>query len=112
MAQFLQICCIQSLLDQIEIEKAGLQKRIRMEKIEQCVIDAITRFRKENRITQKELGQIMQVSSSFIGNVETVKNPAKYNLKHIGLLAEYFKISPALFFIRSKSEIPDITQIF
>ena len=68
-----------------------------MDYIEQYVIDAISNLRTEKKLSQKELGDILNVSASFIGNVESLINPAKYNLKHIALLSSYFKLSPRSF---------------
>jgi len=69
-----------------------------MERIEQYVINFITTIRIDRKLSQKELAQILGVSNSFIGNVENPHNAAKYNLKHINLLAGYFGISPQIFF--------------
>ncbi|WP_158800131.1 helix-turn-helix domain-containing protein [Pedobacter sp. L105] len=68
-----------------------------MEDIELFVINAISKFRREKQLSQKELGIILHVSASFIGNVENGNNAAKYNLKHIALLAAHFKLSPRFF---------------
>jgi transcriptional regulator with XRE-family HTH domain len=68
-----------------------------MDYIEQYVIDVVSKLRRDNNLRQSDLGFILEVSPSFIGNVENYKNPAKYNLKHVGLLAHYFKLSPKFF---------------
>ncbi|MCH5689875.1 hypothetical protein LWM68_39990 [Niabella sp. W65] len=36
----------------------------------------------------------MGKTKSFIGNIESMNNRAKYNLSHINLLADYFNLSP------------------
>jgi transcriptional regulator with XRE-family HTH domain len=69
-----------------------------MDSIEQYVIDYITKLRITNNLTQKDLANILGVSTSFIGNVENIASPAKYNLKHIRLIAESFNISMQMFF--------------
>jgi len=69
-----------------------------MEECEQYVIDEATKLRKQHRLTQKQFGLILDVSGSFVGNVENKQSSAKYNLKHIVLLIKYFKLSPSYFF--------------
>ena len=68
-----------------------------MDYIEQYVIDKVLNLRLQKKLSQKELGDILNVSSSFIGNVESLNNPAKYNLKHIAMLSTYFKLTPKFF---------------
>jgi transcriptional regulator with XRE-family HTH domain len=65
-----------------------------MENIEQYVINFIYKQRINRNLTQQNLAGILGVTTSFIGNVENKGNPAKYNLRHIRILAEYFEISP------------------
>lgn len=65
--------------------------------IEKHVIDFVHKLRVDNRLKQSDIAKILHVGPSFIGNVENRNNPAKYNLKHIALLAEYFDLSPRLF---------------
>jgi transcriptional regulator with XRE-family HTH domain len=69
-----------------------------MDTSEQYVIDYVRRYRITNKLTQEDISNIIGVSTSFIGNVENAANPAKYNLKHIRLLAESFGISMQAFF--------------
>ena len=64
---------------------------------EQAVIDIITEFRKTKGLTQKEFGDILQVSRQFIVSIETHTKYAKYNLDHINALADYFSVSPREF---------------
>lgn len=65
--------------------------------IEQYVIDLVFKLRRERNLSQKDISVILGVKKSFIGNVENPKSIAKYNLKHINLLAHYFGISPQYF---------------
>ncbi len=65
-----------------------------LDPIEQYVIDTVRRMRIENNISQKELAYSLNLSIGFIGDVESSKSRAKYNLSHINKLAEYFKCSP------------------
>lgn len=61
---------------------------------EQYTIDFVRKLRITTKTSQKDLARIINVSKSFIGNVENKNENAKYNLKHINMLAEYFNISP------------------
>jgi len=66
--------------------------------LEQYVINVSIKLRKEHKLTQQDIAKILNTGNAFIGNVENVKRPAKYNLRHINLLAEHFKVSPTDFF--------------
>jgi len=66
--------------------------------LEQYVIDISIKLRKERNLTQQDVANILNTGNAFIGNVENVKRPAKYNLRHISLLAQFFNISPSDFF--------------
>ena len=66
--------------------------------LDQYVIDVVTELRKSRKITQREIAEAIKVSGTFIGNVESRKSNARYNLKHINLLASYFNLSPHYFF--------------
>lgn len=68
-----------------------------MEAIEQYVIDYIRNLRTEKDLTQEDIAFILDVKPSFIGNVESNSNRAKYNLKHINILADHFGVSPQSF---------------
>lgn len=71
---------------------------------EQYTIDFVRRLRVTTKTSQEDLARILNVSKSFIGNIENRKANAKYNLKHINLLAEHFNISP-------RELIPDLSII-
>ena len=66
----------------------------KLQPIEQYTIDIVIKLRRDRRLTQQNIAAILNTSASFVGNVENRFNPAKYNLKHINLLAEYFNMSP------------------
>jgi ribosome-binding protein aMBF1 (putative translation factor) len=86
-----------------------MKATVRIDPIEQHVIDIVRKLRRNKRMRQQDLARVLNTSSSFIGNVENGRNPAKYNLKHISRLAEYFDLSPRYFLpedsIPSKKEI-------
>ncbi len=63
-------------------------------KIEQYVIDAVRKMRREKGISQRELAYRMDVSVSFIGEVESGRTRAKYNLNHLNEIAKILGCSP------------------
>lgn len=76
-----------------------------MEAIEQYVIDFVRNLRTEENLRQEDIAYILDVKPSFIGNVESNSNRAKYNLKHINILAAHFGKSPQDFL--PKEPFPD-----
>ena len=62
--------------------------------IDQFVVDVVKRKRIENELSQKELSFELEVSISFVGDIENPKKRAKYNLTHINKLAKFFECSP------------------
>jgi transcriptional regulator with XRE-family HTH domain len=63
-------------------------------KIEQFVIDKVREMRIEKGYSQRDLAHLLDLSIGFIGDVESSKSRAKYNLNHINKLAELFECSP------------------
>lgn len=62
--------------------------------IEQFVIDKVREIRKEKGISQRELSAMTDLSIGFIGDVESVKSRAKYNLNHLNTIAQALNCSP------------------
>jgi len=62
--------------------------------IEQYVIDSIRQKRKEKGISQRELAYRLDISVSFIGEVESGRTRAKYNLNHINEISKILECSP------------------
>lgn len=65
--------------------------------IDQYVIDFIRDLRVKKKLTQKSLADILQVSKSFVSSIESTNSRAKYNLKYINIIADYFDMSPREF---------------
>lgn len=63
-------------------------------RIEQYVIDSIRQKRREKGISQRELAYRLDLSVSFIGEVESGRTRAKYNLNHINEIAKILNCSP------------------
>lgn len=68
-----------------------------LEPIEQYIIDVTISLRHKFNLKQSDIGKIINTKTSFVGNVENYNNPAKYNLKHINALANYFNLTPRYF---------------
>ena len=65
-----------------------------LEPIEQYVIDTVRKMRMDRGVSQKELAYSLNLSIGFIGDIESSKSRAKYNLSHINKLAEILECSP------------------
>lgn len=62
--------------------------------IEQYVIDRIREVRKQKGISQRSLSAMTDLSIGFLGDVESVKSRAKYNLNHLNEIAKALECSP------------------
>jgi transcriptional regulator with XRE-family HTH domain len=76
------------------VESTISMNNVLLDPIEQYVIDTVRRMRIEKKYSQKELAFMLDLSIGFIGDVESSKERAKYNLSHINKLAEIFECSP------------------
>jgi transcriptional regulator with XRE-family HTH domain len=63
-------------------------------KIELYVIDQVKERRVKQGLSRDDLAVILDTDRSFIGQVESRNNPAKYNLNHLNKLAIEFGCSP------------------
>ena len=71
-----------------------MSQSVKISAIEQHVIDFIIELRAKHKLKQDDIATILGVKRSFITNVESRKNRAKYNLNHIDKIADHFGISP------------------
>lgn len=67
-------------------------------KIELYVIDKVRELRIKAGISQEMLSLKMELSSKFVGNVESSKRTTKYNLNHLNKIAEILGCSMREFF--------------
>ncbi|KAA6325986.1 hypothetical protein EZS27_024857 [termite gut metagenome] len=65
-----------------------------MESIYDYAIQIMIKKRAERRWSQQELADYMNVSRSFLRNIESPKERARLNLFHINELAKVFQCSP------------------
>ena len=71
----------------------GLMQKADVSPVEQYVIDRVREMRIERGISQRDLAYQLDISSGFIGDVETVKSRAKYNINQLNEIAKIFKCS-------------------
>jgi len=71
-----------------------MEIKMKLDPIEQHVVDFVRKLRADKKLRQEDIAYIIGVKASFIGNVENLSNPAKYNLKHINVFADHFGLSP------------------
>ena len=71
-----------------------MSRNIKISAIEQHVIDYVIELRVKHNLNQEDIATIIGTKRSFITNIESGKNPAKYNLNHIDKLADHFGLSP------------------
>ncbi|WP_315822946.1 helix-turn-helix domain-containing protein [Paraflavitalea speifideaquila] len=64
---------------------------------EQYVIDFVRKLRTDKGLTQLDIASIIGVGRAFVSQAESPKVIAKYNIRHINALADYFGISPREF---------------
>jgi DNA-binding XRE family transcriptional regulator len=62
--------------------------------IDVYVADKVKQMRKINRLSQLKLAAELDVSHSFIQQIEDVNHRAKYNIIHLNKLAQIFTCSP------------------
>ena len=67
-------------------------------KFEQYVIDKVKEKRIQAGLTQVVLSIAMDLSSKFVGNVESGKTRHKYNLNHLNKIAQILDCSVMDFF--------------
>lgn len=72
-------------------------------KLDKYITERMIMFRKDNSISVSKLADILNVSDSFIRNIESYNN--HYNLYHLFLIISYFsdKISLTSFFPSKES---------
>lgn len=77
--------------------------------IEMFVISKVRQKRLDLNLSQDDIAFILDTTRGFIGQIESQKHPAKYNLNHLNKLAIEFKCSLHDFF-PEKPIIPKATK--
>jgi transcriptional regulator with XRE-family HTH domain len=68
------------------------------DKIDLYIIDRVKEMRIERNISQQEIAVWLELSTGFIGHIESPNFRSKYNNKHLNEIAKKFKCSPRDFF--------------
>lgn len=71
-----------------------MEDEIKISAIEQHVIDFVIKLRDKHSLNQDDIATVLGVKRTFITNIESSRNRAKYNLNHIDKLADHFGLSP------------------
>lgn len=62
--------------------------------VDSYIIDAVRKERTSQKISQTMLSFGIGVSRGFVGQVESPKHRAKYNINHINEIAKFLGCSP------------------
>jgi transcriptional regulator with XRE-family HTH domain len=71
-----------------------MSENVKPSAIEQHVVDFILELRIKHELKQEDIASIISTKRTFITNIESNKNRAKYNLNHIDKIADHFGLSP------------------
>jgi transcriptional regulator with XRE-family HTH domain len=71
-----------------------MSEKVKLSAIEQHVVDFVIELRVKHNLKQEDIATIIGAKRTFITNVESGKNRAKYNLNHIDKIADHFGLSP------------------
>ena len=71
-----------------------MQDEVKISDIDQYVIDYVIKLRDKHKLNQEDIATVLGVRRTFITNIESARNRAKYNLVHIDRLADHFGLSP------------------
>ena len=63
-------------------------------KIDQYIISQVKKIRIAKGMTQEDIAVHLDLSTGFIGHIESPTYRAKYNAQHLNELAKLFKCSP------------------
>ena len=63
-------------------------------KIDWYIVTRVREMRMNAELCQEDIALHLEVSTGYIGQVESPKSRAKYNIHHLNALAKLFKCSP------------------
>jgi transcriptional regulator with XRE-family HTH domain len=66
--------------------------------IDWFIVNKIRQMRSEKGLTQEDIAIHLNLSTGFVGHIESPNFRAKYNTEHLNELAKLFKCSPKDFF--------------
>lgn len=71
-----------------------MAKQTQKSRIDFFIISQIKKMRDKDGITQEDIAVHLNLSTGFIGHIESPNFRAKYNIQHLNELAKLFKCSP------------------
>ena len=63
-------------------------------RIDQYIVNQVRKIRLTKGLTQEDIAVHLDLSTGFIGHIESPSYRAKYNAQHLNELAKLFKCSP------------------
>lgn len=78
--------------------------------IDLFVINKIKEKRKELKVSQRGMAEILDCSAGFIGQVESENSDTKYSVHQLYLIAKDFNCSPADFSLRSTLKLNSLQE--
>jgi transcriptional regulator with XRE-family HTH domain len=63
-------------------------------KIDLYIIERVRQMREANGVSQEVLAEHIGVTAGYVGQIESPKYRAKYNIYHLNSIAQLFKCSP------------------
>jgi transcriptional regulator with XRE-family HTH domain len=63
-------------------------------KFEWAVIEKVKALREKKQLSQVDIAKMLDLSAGFVGQIESVNSPSKYNLNHLNRLALEMGCSP------------------
>lgn len=67
-------------------------------RIEQFVINKVKEIRTSKGFSQEDIARFLDTTRGFIGQIESLKHTAKYNINHLNTLADEMGVSIKDFF--------------
>jgi DNA-binding XRE family transcriptional regulator len=74
--------------------QVGMAKQIQKSKIDWYIITRVREMRIANELGQEDIALHLEVSTGYIGHIESPKFAAKYTTVQVNELAKLFKCSP------------------
>lgn len=70
----------------------------RKSKFELEIVDLVRQKRRENKLTQENIAEILSVTPGYIGQIESNNEPSMYTHDQLNLLAVEMECSPKEFY--------------
>ena len=84
---------------------------IEISRLDYEIINLVKELREKNKISQRELSELMGLSKSFVGKVEALGQPDKYSIRHLTLIAKALKLKSFKDLLPKEIPAEDIVEI-